>query len=605
MKKRKLNLRQMFSDYSRMLRPFWKSDKPLVILMILYEFAKECMWSVGWLVFLQLIVDWTERGKSLYQVGLLILGSFAAELFVRLFEPVVKAHYITPHMERVKMRINHSVYDTLIRTDYQYFDTEDFYNRFTVTYGNYADRAGDALKRFSEVLAGILTLVALFGFVAVQNWWVILICALLTVVNMLVSMKQNKVYKIREDATAKSERERQYFMEKQTAKETCMDIKLTKVGDIFCEKYMEAAKENVRLNKKYDLKQQMIGLFRVFGGLISNVAIRIITCALVLDGKAGMGTIATLITAASTLSDKFGQLSGFAEHFQKYALEGERVRNFLEQPSPIEQGERKNLPPKTGGENYTFTLQNVSFSYPESSFALKNLNMTIPAGGKIAIVGENGGGKTTLTKLLLRLYDPQSGEILLNGHPLADYDIEDVRHNIGVAFQDCPVYALSMRENLSAYCKVSDQMMHSLSDRLPVEDILKKNDATYDTQVTRQFEKQGIMLSGGERQRLAIARVMMKDFGMLIFDEPTAALDPIAEERLSQTILSAGNKTTTILISHRLSNVVNTDYIYVFRQGEIVESGTHKDLMAANGYYAEMFTVQAKNYQNAAESATA
>ena len=603
MKKRKMNLKQMFSDYSRMLRPFWKFDKPLVILMLLYELAKQFMWSVGWLVFLKLIVDWTERGKGLYQIGLLILGLLAAELFVHLFEPVVKAHYITPHMERVKMRINHSVYDTLIRTDYQYFDTEDFYNRFTVTYGDYANRAGEALKKFSEAAAGILSLIAVFSFVAVQNWWIILLSALSTVANMFVSMKLNKVYKARDDQMAKSVREQQYFMEKQTAKETCMDIKLTKVGDIFFEKYMDAVKESVRVDKKYNLKQQAIGLLYTLNNLIYGPAVRVITCAMVLNGKAGIGTIATLITAASTLCNEFSKLSGFVEHFQKYALEGERIREFLEQPSPIEQGKRKNLPPKTDGENYAFTLQNVSFSYPESSFALKNLNMTIPAGGKIAIVGENGGGKTTLTKLLLRMYDPQSGEILLNGHPLADYDIEAVRHNIGVAFQDCPVYALSMRENLSAYCKVSDQMMHALSDRLPVDEILKKNEATYDTQITRQFDNQGIMLSGGERQRLAIARVMMKDLGMLIFDEPTAALDPLAEERLSQMILSAGNKTTTILISHRLSNVVNADYIYVFRQGEIVESGTHKDLMAANGYYAEMFTMQAKNYQNVGESA--
>ena len=160
-----------------------------------------------------------------------------------------------------------------------------------------------------------------------------------------------------------------------------------------------------------------------------------------------------------------------------------------------------------------------------------------------------------------------------------------------------------MRENLSVYCDVNDETIQRVSESLPVDEILKKNEATYDTQITRQFDNQGIMLSGGERQRLAIARVMMKDLGMLIFDEPTAALDPLAEERLSQMILSAGNKTTTILISHRLSNVVNADYIYVFRQGEIVESGTHKDLMAANGYYAEMFTMQAKNYQNVGESA--
>ena len=215
----------------------------------------------------------------------------------------------------------------------------------------------------------------------------------------------------------------------------------------------------------------------------------------------------------------------------------------------------------------------MSFSYENSEFGLKNINMKIPKGKKIAIVGENGGGKTTLTKLLLRLYDPDAGSILINGKPLKEAALRQYRNNVGIAFQEFPLYSLPLKDNLSVYDTADNEAMSEI------------------------FKENGIMLSGGEKQKLAVARLMTKSFGLLIFDEPTSALDPVAEASLNQMIFDKANTSTTILISHRLSNVVNADYIYVVRDGEIAECGTHESLMAEKGLYYGMFELQAENYK--------
>lgn len=239
----------------------------------------------------------------------------------------------------------------------------------------------------------------------------------------------------------------------------------------------------------------------------------------------------------------------------------------------------------------------MSFTYENSGFGLKNINMKISEGKKIAIVGENGGGKTTLTKLLLRLYDPDSGSILIDGKPLTEIALRHYRNNVGIAFQEFPLYSLPLRDNLSVYEPANDKEMNIIFKSLSLDKVLEKNNATFDTDLTRNFDENGIMLSGGEKQKLAVARLMTKKFGLLIFDEPTAALDPIAEAELNRMILDKANTSTTILISHRLSNVVNADYIYVVRNGEIAECGTHEALMAEKGFYYKMFELQAENYK--------
>ena len=199
---------------------------------------------------------------------------------------------------------------------------------------------------------------------------------------------------------------------------------------------------------------------------------------------------------------------------------------------------------------------------------------------------------------MLRLYDATSGEILINGKSIKKYSPSELRMNVGIAFQDTPVYSLSLRDNMSAYNEVDQKTFESVCNKIPLlKKVLEKNEANIDSQITRSFDSKGIVLSGGEKQTISISRVLSKKFKMLIFDEPTSALDPVAADSMSKSIFDVKNDTTTVFISHKLSSVIDADHIYVFSNGEIVEDGTHISLMEKHGIYYNMFTAQADKYK--------
>ncbi len=236
------------------------------------------------------------------------------------------------------------------------------------------------------------------------------------------------------------------------------------------------------------------------------------------------------------------------------------------------------------------TMRGIGKSFPGVR-ALHNVDFTLRQGEIHALMGENGAGKSTLAKLLLRLYDVDEGEILYDGRPIGEWDVHELRKRLGIAFQDANLYALTLRENLQYYHpEASDeQRLNALKtvglDRL--EDL--------DKTVSREFVEDGIMLSGGETQKLALARLLMDDFGLMILDEPSSALDPLAEYKMTKLMFDVSN-TTTIMIAHRLSTIRDADRIYLISDGEVAEQGSHEELMALGGRYAEMFRRQAENY---------
>jgi ATP-binding cassette subfamily B protein len=238
------------------------------------------------------------------------------------------------------------------------------------------------------------------------------------------------------------------------------------------------------------------------------------------------------------------------------------------------------------------SLSDISFAYPNSNFSLRNISLRINAGEKIAIVGENGAGKSTLMKLLLRLYDTDGGDILYNGKRIKDYDVHALRRRVGAAFQTPNVYALTLAENLQTYNRADAERLIAALREIGLSRLADK----LDEEVTKEFDENGIMLSGGEAQKLALARLLTGDFGLLLLDEPSSALDPIAEHEMTKLLFSQSSRTTTIMVAHRLSTVRNADKIYVIEDGAVAESGTHDELIAKNGKYADMFRKQAENY---------
>jgi ATP-binding cassette subfamily B protein len=247
-----------------------------------------------------------------------------------------------------------------------------------------------------------------------------------------------------------------------------------------------------------------------------------------------------------------------------------------------------------------FVFENVGFRYPDAErWAVRHLDFTLQSGEVLALVGENGAGKTTLVKLLARLYDPDEGRILLDGRDLREYDIDDLRANIGVIFQDFVRYHLTAGENIGVGridAMQDDARIRAAAARAMADEVIDSLPRGYDQLIGRRF-KNSVDLSGGQWQKIAIARAYMRDAQVMILDEPTAALDARSEFEVFQRFKELSDNRTAVLISHRFSSVRMADRILVLDQGRLEASGTHEQLMAAGGRYAELFELQAAGYR--------
>ena len=243
-------------------------------------------------------------------------------------------------------------------------------------------------------------------------------------------------------------------------------------------------------------------------------------------------------------------------------------------------------------------VRNVSFRYQSmSKDALHHINLNIKKGEKIALVGKNGSGKTTLVHLLLRLYDPDQGQLLYNGLDIRKLELEVYRDRFGIVFQDFNLYADTIRNNLFLGGESkSEEEISQIIREFGLENKIRALPDGMDTQLTCELSEDGVLLSGGQSQALAICRIYLTDHDIFILDEPTSALDPMAEAKFFENIKNIAAEKTVLFISHRLSSAKIADRIYMMEDGEIVEYGTHAQLMELDQKYAEMFEIQSQYY---------
>jgi ATP-binding cassette subfamily B protein len=310
-------------------------------------------------------------------------------------------------------------------------------------------------------------------------------------------------------------------------------------------------------------------------------------------------TLAQLSVITSMMVSTTWILIGFTDSITALFKNGlfiEYLRTFLEYEEKIPE-DSKGIDP--GKEIKSIEFRDVSFSYKDKE-VLSHLNMEFRGGKTYALVGHNGAGKTTLIKLLLRFYDPTDGMILLNGRNIKDFDLQKYRALFATAFQDHRMFSMSVLDNVV----MGENIPDDIKERKVVEALMLSG--AYDkvmslpkgiyTTLTHEFDDEGAVLSGGEFQKIVVARAFVKDCPFKIFDEPSSALDPIAENKLFDNIYDSCRDNTLVFISHRLSSVQNADYVYLLSDGCVKEQGNHTSLMAQNGIYADMYTKQAKNY---------
>jgi ATP-binding cassette subfamily B protein len=380
--------------------------------------------------------------------------------------------------------------------------------------------------------------------------------------------------------------------------QSAKEVKLFGIGPYLTDQYNQLA-------KAIDAENWGLAARRAAAGAALNVistggyyGAYIVVLVRALAGSISIGTLAFL-TGAFSRSRSYIEviLASFNEIAQEAMFLKDLFDFFAMQPSIC------SLPGALPGPRPIrdgFEFQSVTFAYPgESRPVLRNINFRLHAGDKVALIGQNGAGKTTLVKMLARLYDPTEGRILLDGVDLREYDVDDLRREIGVIFQDFMRYDAIVRENigLGNIKQLADQdLIESAAAKSMAKSFIERLPGRYDQMVGRRFEG-GTDLSGGEWQKIALARAYMRDAQLLILDEPTATLDARAEYEAFQRFSELTRGRTAVLISHRFSTVRMADRILVLADGEIREEGTHQDLLAAAGHYAELFELQAAGYR--------
>ncbi|MBQ3093690.1 MAG: ABC transporter ATP-binding protein, partial [Clostridia bacterium] len=435
-------------------------------------------------------------------------------------------------------------------------------------------------------------------------WWTIVFMLLPIVGNLIFGRIVNKHFYEREQNHIPFQRRYDYVNRTAFLQKYAGEMRMTPLFSLLRGTYEEAyegACQNIDNTSKKIVRWARIRNMILYPLAFEGMLLAVSYAALV-HKAVPLGDFVVLSSAIMSAGTMIRYVTDTASKLHQHGLFVENFKKFLAYEPKIHEkqtGLAVKLPVQT------IELRDVSFRYDgQERDALSHISLTLQSGEKVALVGFNGSGKSTLVKLIMRLYDPTEGQILLNGIDIRDYDVHEYRMLIGAAFQDFAMFSASVLENVML-SRIDDDKREAAVAALKesgVYDKIETLEHGADTVLTREFDENGAVLSGGENQKIAVARAFAKASPVVILDEPSSALDPIAEYRMYETILRLCDECDpekgkiAVMISHRLSSAALSDHVYMLAEGKLIEHGTHKELMAQNGAYADMFRKQAKAY---------
>ena len=587
------NLRNIFWLY----RPSWRYGKSFVLLSLLFWLLIVPLNELVNVYLPNFVINALTVGKPFSSIVVGVLCLQGILLAQPLFEDTFNMFCKNRALPRIEIKIKREIYEKSIQTDYKYIDNPAFYDNYSWAINEYAEKAQEAQELVNRAANSLIVAGSMLAIIAAVS-------PLAIAVTLVSGVLQNGLYAIvnawdvkRETAVVPWDRRLDYHHRVFYLRDYAADLKSSELPRFIFRQYEQAECAKLGIIQSYACKT-------ILWALSADVIFHATQAFIVLNIARGIyngdipsvGAYVTMMLAVNKLTEMANDLFYHAKDANLLGKHAAKIRAFFEAESTIETDTRQKKAPPEGV--FSVAFQDAQFQYDKSAFAIDGLNLTVEPGEKLAIVGANGVGKSTLVKLLLRLYDLGGGSIAINGTPLTEYDLPALRRKIGVAFQASNVYAFSLADNLRLYHDADENTLQGILRQLQLDGILEKNNASLDSTLTKEFDEDGIMLSGGEIQKIGIARLLAGDFGLLLLDEPSSALDPLAEYEMSKLILDSSNRATTIIVAHRLSTIRNADRIVLLENGGIAEMGTHDALMAAKGKYCEMFTKQAENYQN-------
>lgn len=591
----------VFKNVLYAVRLVWKADKRL-LLSYLYSNIIDNVFQyyIQSILFLKILLSIIDSGADFKVYSRKLLAFFGVTVFIKI--SVWAAAYIRQVSTKNVLKVlNNMVFEKAAQLDVGQYEDPEFYDKYqratTVMSSGYFDIV---CWDVAAIIGGIISFLLVIGTVISVNPVYLLFLAPSVIVFVIEAAKSKAVFKRDKEMTTNN-RTKSYVQRTVFLKEFSKDMRTSNIFSVMMKRFDGAIKANIEILKSYGLK---LFLYSMASDLCS-VFIPVIGTYMY-AGWQFVSKKALTASGFSVVISAVGAVNGMSWYIQEgfddliqMSLYFQNLREFFEYETGIKDGER------TAEKFQSLEFKNVSFRYPSAKKnSVNNVSFKIEKGETVALVGINGAGKSTLVKLILRFYDVTEGEILLNGINIKEYTVESLRSIFATVFQDYKNFAVSVFENVMCReCSDEDKIeAQKALEAAGVWDKVKSLPLGGDTVLTREFEEDGAGLSGGENQKVSTARLFARQYEMAILDEPSSALDPIAEYKMYENLIKATKDKTVMYISHRLSSAVLSDRVIVLQNGSIIESGTHEELLNQDGKYSEMFNLQASAYKREGEN---
>lgn len=594
MKNNKKEKVSSLKNYIYMLKFIGKHTPVLAFGYLFIDVLSNLPWTLSNVVLLKYIIDVVTEGKDYYRVAVALALFVVFVIITNLSSTLFYEIAMPKQREKLYFAIYKTIYEKAAKMDYEAYDNPEYYNDLVLAMNSMNERAYAVLSNTQNILTNVIGVITIGAIIVTIDpiclVFVAVCVSIMTPIGRLIA----KVNVKRTEAMTPLDRKNLYFSRVFYLQDYAKELRLSGAGKMIERRYNQNITDRITTISPYLAKQWKLYFCQealpmtllVYLGVTLLMGYKAIVTK-----EIGMGDFAATFNGAVSISNSvFAITSQFVISMREDGLYVEKFRKFMNAKEKMVSGSKTTVFDKP----VIIKFENVSFKYPGTEkYVLKNVNLEISPYKKVALVGYNGAGKTTLTNLLLRLYDVTEGVITINGVDIKEWDIKEYHKNFAAVFQDFSLFGATLGENIS---------MDNAPDNDEAEKALKAADFNrelpngMDSILLREFDDDGVSLSGGEAQKIAIARAFYKNCPFAILDEPSANLDPIAEYALNQSMTKAADHKTVVFISHRLSTTVMADEIYMLEKGEIIEHGSHEELMALDGKYAYMFRLQAEKY---------
>lgn len=578
------------------LKLLWSICPGRVVHIAIVRFLAYFEWLFYSAFFMRFVINALETEQEFSSIMMFLCITVTVFASISLYVATVNGKVIPVTQVIINKGLNKILFKKSRNVELSCFEDSEFYNKYTLAMEQADQRLTDTVDMIWGVIFGIIATVVSFWLMFDVDKLSVLFVLFPVIGNFVFNRKISQIEFERNKDMAPHNRKIAYVNRVMYLTDYAKEIRLTDAFALMKRHYREAIKGVIEVTKKYTPKAMVLHWFRVmftftfiFEGLLIYGAYRTLVSHTM--------DLAQLAVLTSMMVSSTWILIGFTESLMtcfKNGLFVDNLRNFLEYEEKIPE-DYDGVDP--GTEIQCIVFRNVSFSYKDEE-VIRNLSFEIRGGKTYALVGHNGAGKSTIIKLLMRLYDPTEGEILLNGRNIKEYNLQKYRQLFATAFQDYQIFSLSVMENVlmhKAQPEDEADVVKSLKLAGVYDKVMSLPNGLH-TILTKEFAEDGAVLSGGEYQKIVVARAFVKRCPVKIFDEPSSALDPIAEYKLFDNILKSSREKTMLFISHRLSSVQNADWVFMLEDGTVKEEGTHQMLMQKKGLYADMYEKQAENY---------